>query len=86
MRKLLLCLTMASIAIAIGAVAVPAQAASKKVFNSLPDLLPGNVAGVGLESIDQLDSLPGDRDGPVCPGDGDREPEENLRGPIQALR
>jgi len=53
MRKLLLCLTMASIAIAIGAVAVPAQAASKKVFNSLPDLLPGNVAGVGLEAIHQ---------------------------------
>jgi len=51
MRKLLLCLTMASIAI--GAVAVPAQAASKKVFNSLPDLLPGNVAGVGLEAIHQ---------------------------------
>lgn len=83
MRKLLLCLTMASIAI--GAVAVPAQAASKKVFNSLPDLLPGNVAGVGLEAIHQLDALPGERDGPVCPGDGDREPEENLRGPIQAL-
>ena len=65
MRKFLLCLTMASIAI--GAVAVPAQAASKKVFNSLPDQLPGNVAGVGLEATqtdefgDQIRLAPGKR-------------------------
>ena len=53
--------------IAIGAVAVPAQAASKKVFNSLPDQLPGNVAGVGLEATqtdefgDQIRLAPGKR-------------------------
>ena len=65
MRKFLLCLTMA--AIVIGAVAVPAQSASKKVFNSLPDQLPGNVAGVGLEATqtdefgDQIRLAPGKR-------------------------
>ncbi len=65
MRKLVLCLTMASIAI--GAVPVPAQAASDKVFNSVPGQLPGNVAGVSLEATqtdafgDQIRLAPGTR-------------------------
>ena len=65
MRKILLYLTMASIAI--GAVTVPAQAASKlkKVFNSLPAQLPGNVPSVGFEATqtdafgDQIRLAPG---------------------------
>ena len=66
MRKFLLCLTMASIAI--GSVAVPAQAGPKqKVFNSLPAQLPGNVASVGFEATqtdafgDQIRLAPGKR-------------------------
>ena len=66
MRKFLLCLATASIAI--GSVAVPAEAASKpKVFNSLPAQLPGNVASVGFEATqtdafgDQIRLAPGKR-------------------------
>jgi hypothetical protein len=64
MRKFSLCLAMASIAI-VGA--VPAQAASPKVFNSLPAQLPGNVASVGFEATqtdalgDQIRLAPGKR-------------------------
>ena len=65
MRKLLLILTIASIAI--GAMAVPAQAKSKKVFNSVPAQLPGNVSSVGFEATqtdafgDQIRLAPGKR-------------------------
>ena len=67
MKKFLVCLTMASVAI--GAVTLPAQAAPKlkKVFNSLPDQLPGNVASVGFEATqtdalgDQIRLAPGKR-------------------------
>ena len=55
MRKFLMCLTMASIAI--GVVAAPTQAGPKqKVFNSLPAQPPGNVASVGFEAT-QTDSF-----------------------------
>ena len=65
MRKFVLILAVASIAI--GAVAVPAQAATKKVFNSAPAQLPGNVASVGFEATqtdafgDQIRLAPGKR-------------------------
>jgi hypothetical protein len=54
MRKFLVCLALASIAI--GMVALPAQAATKKVFNSVPAQLPGNVASVGFEAT-QTDAI-----------------------------
>lgn len=65
MKKALVCLTMASLAIV--AVSVPVQAASnlKKVFNSLPAQLPGNVPSVGFEATqtdefgDQIRLAPG---------------------------
>ena len=63
MRKLLVCLTMASIAI--GVVTAPAQAKLKKVFNSLPAQLPGNVPSVGFQATqtdafgDQIRLAPG---------------------------
>ena len=62
MKKALVCLTMASLAIV--AVSVPVQAASnlKKVFNSLPAQLPGNVPSVGFEAT-QTDEF-GDSDPP----------------------
>ena len=65
MRKFLLCLTMASIAI--GAVAFPLRPGPSKVFNSLPAQLPGNVASVGFEATqtdafgDQIRLAPGKR-------------------------
>ena len=66
MRKFLLCLT--TVSIAIGAMAVPAEAGSKpKVFSSLPAQLPGNVASVGFEATqtdafgDQIRLAPGKR-------------------------
>jgi hypothetical protein len=65
MRKFLLCLALASIAI--GAVALPAHAATKKVFNSVPAQLPGNVASVGFEATqtdgfgDEIRLAPGTR-------------------------
>ena len=65
MKKALVCLTMASLAI--GAGSVPVQAASnlKKVFNSLPAQLPGNVPSVAFEATqtdafgDQIRLAPG---------------------------
>jgi hypothetical protein len=54
MRKYLLCLTLATIVL--GAVALPAQAATKKVFNSVPAQLPGNVTAVGFEAT-QVDAI-----------------------------
>ena len=65
MKKLVSFVTMASIAIV--GLAVPAQAASTKVFNSLPSQLPGNVASVGFEATqtdaigDQIRLAPGKR-------------------------
>ena len=58
MRRLIPLVTMVSIAVA--GMAVPAQAASTKVFNSLPAQLPGNVASVGFEAT-QTDAI-GDQD------------------------
>ncbi|HEY6567865.1 MAG TPA: hypothetical protein VI341_10155, partial [Actinomycetota bacterium] len=65
MRKLLVCLTMVSVAI--GVVTVPVHAASKlkRAFNSLPAQFPGNVPSVGFEATqtdafgDQIRLAPG---------------------------
>ena len=65
MRKVLVCLTMASIAIGAGTVPVHAASNLKKVFNSLPAQLPGNVSSVGFEATqtdefgDQIRLAPG---------------------------